>query len=53
MLPVVEASGTKEQVEPAESADELHECGFGLRDNRRETYGFRSNFLNWRTELEA
>ncbi len=53
MLPIVEASGTQEQVQPSKSADEFHKCGFGLRDNGRETYWFRSNFLNWRTELEA
>src|SRR6266446_8329797 len=27
MLPVVEASGTEEQVQPTESADEFHKCG--------------------------
>src|ERR1700747_1235234 len=46
MLPVVEASGTKQQVEPAKSADNFYECRLGLRDDGRETYWFRSNFLN-------
>ena len=53
MLPIVQASGTKQQVESAKSADDFDECRFGLRDDGRETYWFRSNFLNWRTELEA